>query len=97
VKSYAIDALLRQAKITEAPSVDKAKAFIERASQCEEKRDESIGYGWDHRFEGKTIVGSSLVYQEKVIHMTIFQKPANILIQLQTKSKMGHHQGFHNR
>jgi hypothetical protein len=74
VKSYAIDALLRQTKITEAPSVDKAKAFIEGVSHCEEKRYESIGYGWDHRFEGKTIVGSSLVYQEKMIHMAFFRK-----------------------
>lgn len=73
VKSYAIDALLRQAKITEIPSVDKAKAFIEGASGCEEKRYESIGYGWNHRFEGRTIVGSSLVYQEKVIHMAFFR------------------------
>ena len=94
MKSYAIDALLQQAKITEAPSVDKAKTFIERASRCEEKRYESIGYGWDHRFEGKTIVGSSLVYQEKVIHMAVFQKPVKTLIQLQTKSRMRHHRGF---
>jgi len=73
VKSYAIDALLRQAKVTGIPSADKAKAFIEGASQCEEKRYESVGYGWDHRFEGKKIVGSSLVYQEKVIHMAFFR------------------------
>jgi hypothetical protein len=73
VKSYAIDALLRKSKITEIPSVDKAKTFIEGASRCEEKRYESIGYGWDHRFEGKTIVGSSLVYREKVIQMAFFR------------------------
>jgi hypothetical protein len=73
VKSYAIDALLRQAKVTKIPSVDKSKSFIKEANECEEKRYESIGYGWDHRFEGKTIVGSSLVYQEKVIHMAFFR------------------------
>jgi len=73
VKSYAIDALFRQAKITEIPSVDKARAFIEGASACDEKRYESVGYGHDHRFEGKTIVGSSLVYQDKVIHMAFFK------------------------
>jgi hypothetical protein len=44
VKSYAIDALLRQAKITEIPSVDKARAFIEVATACDEKRYESVGY-----------------------------------------------------
>lgn len=73
VKSYAIDALVRQAKITEIPSVDKARAFIEGASACDEKRYESVGYGYDHRFEGKMTVGSSLVYQEKVIHMAFFR------------------------
>lgn len=72
VKSYAIDALIRQEKVNEVPSLDKAKAFVEETAGCEEKRYESIGHGWDHRFEGKTIVGSSLVYQEKVIHMAFF-------------------------
>ncbi|MBM4346588.1 MAG: hypothetical protein FJ107_00480 [Deltaproteobacteria bacterium] len=73
VKSYAIDALVRQAKVSEIPSIDKAKAFIEGASECEEKMYASIGHGWDHRFEGKAIVGSSLVYQDKVIHMAFFK------------------------
>ena len=73
VKSYAIDALLRQAKISEIPSVNKAKAFVEGASKCEEKKYESVGHGRDHRFDSKTIVGSSLVYQEKVIHMAFFR------------------------
>jgi hypothetical protein len=50
-----------------------AKSFIEEATRCEEKKYESIGYGHDHRFEGKTIVGSSLVYQERVIHMAFFR------------------------
>jgi len=72
VKSYAMDALLQKNRKGEEPPVDKAKAFIGEAIQCEEKKYESIGHGWDHRFEGKTIVGSSLVYQEKVIHMAFF-------------------------
>jgi len=73
VKSYAMDALLQKKKNGDEASIDKAKSFIEEATQCEEKRYESIGHGRDHRFEGKTIVGSSLVYQEKVIHMAFFR------------------------
>lgn len=73
IKSYAIDALLQQSKAAELPSLEKARAFLEEASRCEEKRYESIGLGWDHRFEGKGIVGSSLVYQDKVIHMAFFR------------------------
>jgi len=73
VKSYAMDALLQKKKDGDGASIDKAKSFIKEANECEEKKYESIGYGWDHRFEGKTIVGSSLVYQEKVIHMAFFK------------------------
>ena len=72
VKSYAMDALLQKKGKGDGASIDQAKSFIKEATECEEKRYESIGYGWDHRFEGKTIVGSSLVYQEKVIHMAFF-------------------------
>ena len=73
VKSYAMDAVLQKKKKGDGPSIDKAKAFIEGATECEGKRYKSVGHGWDHRFEGKTIVGSSLVYQEKVIHMAFFK------------------------
>jgi hypothetical protein len=62
VKSYAIDALLQKKKNGDEALVDKAKSFIKEATECDEKRYESIGYGWDHRLEGKMIVGSSLVY-----------------------------------
>jgi hypothetical protein len=73
IKSYAMDALLQKAKDNAQPSIDKAKSFIKEATECGEKRYESIGHGWDHRFEGKAIVGSSLVYQEKMIHMAFFK------------------------
>jgi hypothetical protein len=73
VKSYAMDALLSRSNQNNAPSIDKARSFIEEAAQCEEKRFKSVGHGWDHRFEGKGMVGSSLVYQEKVIHLAFFK------------------------
>lgn len=73
VKSYALDALLQKEKKGDEPSIDKARSFIEEAAQCEEKRYKSVGHGWDHRFEGKKIVGSSLVHEEKVIHMAFFR------------------------
>jgi hypothetical protein len=72
VKSYALDALLQKEKNGNEPSVHKARSFIEEAAQCEEKRYKSVGHGWDHRFEGKTMVGSSLVYENKVIHTAFF-------------------------
>ncbi|MCX8118343.1 MAG: hypothetical protein N3G78_10465 [Desulfobacterota bacterium] len=73
VKSYAMDALFRKEKGTHSPIEREASRFIEEAKTCQEERYESVGYGWDHRFEGKTIVGSSLVYQDTVIHMAFFR------------------------
>jgi len=54
-------------------SVEKARTFIEEARQCKEEKFKSVGHGWDHRFEGPTIVGSALVHQEKVIHTAFFR------------------------
>jgi len=72
VKSYAVDALLQQSRKVDNGSVEKAKTFVEEARQCKEERFKSVGYGWDHRFEGPGVVGSSLVHQEKVIHIAFF-------------------------
>jgi len=73
VKSYAMEAIL-QAK-NEAPELkaDAGKAFLEEAVQCEEKKYESVGIGWDYRFEGKNVVGSALAVADKVIHMAFFR------------------------
>lgn len=72
VKSYAMDATLQKTKLTEAPDVTKAQEFISKTQKCEEKKYESVGKGWDYRFEGKMIVGSALKFEKKVIHMAFF-------------------------
>jgi hypothetical protein len=72
VKSYAMDALLQQREKVDNGSAEKARIFIEQSRQCKEEKFKSVGHGWDHRFEGSTIVGSALVHQEKVIHMAFF-------------------------
>ena len=38
-----------------------------------EKKYKSVGQGTDHRFEGKAILGSALLYRKKVIHMAFFR------------------------
>jgi len=73
VKSYAIDALLQKPDDGSKASTEAAKAFIKEASSCDEKKYESVGYGWDHRFEGDKIVGSALVYGKTVIHTAFFR------------------------
>ena len=72
VKSYAMDAILQKTKLTETPDVNKAKQFIDRAQKCKEKKYESVGKGWDYRFEGESAVGSALKFGKTVIHMAFF-------------------------
>ena len=83
VKSYAMEAILKAAKKEEKEekgtpeepvvTVDEARKFLDEASQCSEKKYESVGKGWDWRFEGKEIVGSALEVEDKVIHMAFFR------------------------
>lgn len=73
VKSYAMEALLRKKPLTERPETEKAKKFIKEATKCEEKKYKSVGKGWDHRYEGKEIVGSVLKLRKKVIHKAFFR------------------------
>jgi hypothetical protein len=71
VSSYAIDALYSRATGTIPPLV-KAAAFIEGARVCPAKALDSIGYGVDNRCQEPSMVGSSLVYRDEVIHASFF-------------------------
>jgi len=73
IKSYALDALLQRKKKSEAPSVQAAQTFLQEITSCEEKKYQSLGQGWDYRLQGKTMVGSALVYRSKVIHIAFFR------------------------
>lgn len=73
VKSYAMEALLRKKPNTKEPKIKKAKEFMKEAMKCDDKKYRSVGKGWDHRFEGKEIVGSALKLRNKVIHMAFFR------------------------
>jgi len=71
VKSFAMDAILEE-KQSKGISVEVARAFLQEIRESEEKKYRSVGYGWDHRFEGKNFVGSALVYKDTVIHLAFF-------------------------
>ena len=73
VKSYAMDAILKKRKKSSKPSRDLAKSFIDRASSSAEEKYQSVGHGVDYRFEGDKMVGSALVYRDKVIHIAFFK------------------------
>ena len=78
VKSYAMDAMhQQQTEPHSTPSINKARAFLEATTDCTAESYPSIGYGDDHRFEGKMMVGSTLVANESVIHIAFFRKTEN--------------------
>jgi len=75
VKSYCLDALFQKKKKGGKLNMDNARAFLEEAKKCNEKIYESVGYGWDYRYQGKSIVGSALAYEDKAIHLAFFRIP----------------------
>jgi hypothetical protein len=73
VKSYVMDALLQKKSGRRKATLDDACAFVNETQSCSEKKFKSAGLGWDYRFEGNSLVGSSLVHDETAIHTAFFR------------------------
>jgi len=73
IKSYAIDALLQRQGGFEAPSLAKARTFLQEAQGCEDNIFTSVGLGYDYRFWGRQVVGSALVVEGHMIHLALFR------------------------
>ncbi|HCS47830.1 MAG TPA: hypothetical protein DIW61_06080 [Candidatus Aminicenantes bacterium] len=73
LKSYAMEAVLEEKKSEAEPDRNRAEAFLKEAADCEEKKYESVGRGHDFRYESKTMVGSALAVDDKVVHMAFFR------------------------
>jgi len=73
VKSYVMDALLQKKSGRRKTTLDDARAFVKETQSCSEKKYKSTGLGWDYRFEGETLVGSSLVHEETAVHTAFFR------------------------
>ena len=74
LKSYAMDAVLEKKKKGSSPMpMEEAKKFLQEMKDCKEDKYPSTGQGMDYRFEGKDMVGSALVYLDKIIHMAFFK------------------------
>lgn len=72
IKSYAMDALLQNEAQYAKPDICRARTFLRATTQCKTQRFNSVGQGYDYRFEGTRIVGSALVFQQCVIHLAFF-------------------------
>jgi len=73
LKSYLMDALVEKPIKGKEATLNKAEAFLNAIMDCEERRYDSVGYGYDYRYEGKKIVGSALAYGETVVHGAFFK------------------------
>jgi len=73
VKSYALEALIRREQKTGKPGKEEATKFIDEVMKSDQKKYDSVGQGWDYRFEGKEVVGSALKVGKKVVHLAFFR------------------------
>jgi hypothetical protein len=73
LKSYLIDALPVRSEMLNGVSAEKATAFLQESLTCTESSFKSAGGGFDHRLEGAGVVGSALVYQNTVVHLSLFK------------------------
>lgn len=73
IKSYAMDALMARADPADTPSAAKALQFVNEALHCSETRYDSVGQGYDHRFQGEHMIGSALVFEGAVVHMVFLK------------------------
>jgi len=73
VKSYAMEAVLEDKKDETKVDPVQAEGFLKEAAECGEKAYDSVGRGRDYRYESKTMVGSALAVDDKVVHMAFFR------------------------
>lgn len=78
LKSYVLEAILSEGEVEgDFNGLDKARTFLDDVRLSMGEKHKSVGYGWDHRLEGPTVVGSSLTYHDQVIHVAFFNRGEN--------------------
>ncbi len=73
LKSYAVEAFLNQGKKMSRLTLERARGFFSCVAECEEREYRSVGLEWGHRFLGRRMVGSALLYRRAVIHAAFFE------------------------
>lgn len=72
LKSYAVESLLARNTGGSPVSVEKAGEFLENLKDTTATRFKSPGHGWDHRYSGKSMVGSVLAWRGRAVHAAFF-------------------------
>ena len=75
IKSYALDAMVQKdnKKIGSNINTEIAHKFIKEIIKSEETKNESVGYGFDYRFASDSYIGSTLVFNDEIIHASFFK------------------------
>ena len=75
IKSYALDSMVEKGKkrIKSDINSEKVQQFIKEIISSEETKNESVGYGYDYRFASDSYIGSTLVFNDEVIHASFFK------------------------
>jgi hypothetical protein len=73
IESYALDAMLQKKNGQPVPELEKAQEFLVKAMETDVSEHPAVGVGQDLRFSGENIVGSSLIYQNTIVHMAFFR------------------------
>lgn len=55
----------------------KVATFLEKTMRCQKRKFDSVGQGFDYRYEGSGIVGAALVSDDSVVHLALFRADAN--------------------
>lgn len=73
IESYALDAMEAKGKGKELPEKVEIQDLMGDIGDAQLKITPSVGLGRDVRIVGKGIVGSCLVYEDRVLHLAIFR------------------------
>ena len=72
-------------------SIKNGKEFLKKISTCYEDKFKSPGHGWDCRYEGNGLIGSSLHVNGNIIHTAFFSNDSQ-----KSSYRNGRRHGFHN-
>jgi len=78
VRSYIMDVILADAHPDGVVSSDGAQSFLSAIADSPAKRYKSVGHGWDLRFESRDMIGSALVYRNRIVHMACFHLDGDV-------------------
>lgn len=77
MKSYAVDAIYGGKTGQSAAAEQCAETIFDRAADCQEEVFDSVGAGIELRFKSKDLTGFALVYEDSLIHASLFPVEAS--------------------